>query len=367
MYKTDEACMSMAELFSPIEPVPRPWIERAEAHLSRLTKPRGSLGRLEEIATRLVAIQRTDAPSVAKKSIVVFAADHGVCAEGVSAYPSSVTAQMVLNFLAGGAAINVLARCSNAEIHVADVGVNASLADGRLISRKICPGTKNLRREPAMSSEELSAALSAGMSLAEDLCGRGTQLVAVGEMGIGNTTSASAIAAALTAELPQVVTSSGTGVCGEILEHKKKVVEDALALHFPNYRRERPAPLEVLRCVGGLEIAAMTGFALAAARQRLAIVIDGFISTAAAAIACLLAPAASDYLFAGHQSCEAGHRFLLELIGLRPLLNLDMRLGEGTGAVLAFSLIDAAAHLYREMATFSSAGVSEAIPNDVVG
>lgn len=350
-----------------VEPVSAASYERAKAHLDALTKPPGSLGQLEEIAARLVSIQQSDTPAVERKTIFVFAADHGVAAEGVSAYPSSVTAQMVSNFLNGGAAINVLARCANANIRIVDVGVNATLASDRLISRKVRPGSRNFRYEPAMSQEELGEALSVGAFVAEEAYASGVQLAAIGEMGIANTSCASAITAALTGEIADLVTSTGTGISSETLAHKKRVIQEALALHFPTYRQQRPAPLDILRCVGGLELAAMTGFVLSAARLRVATVIDGFISTAAAAVACLLQPATSGYLFAGHRSCELGHRYLLDLIGLRPILDLDLRLGEGTGAALSFSLIEAAAQIYKEMATFHSAGVSEAIAGDVVG
>lgn len=339
-----------------VEPISAEWLDRARAHLDTLTKPLGSLGRLEEIAARLVAIQRNDKPSLERKAVFVFAADHGVAAEGVSAYPSAVTEQMVLNFLRGGAAINVLARAADAQVHVVDVGVDAIFAHHSLIARKVRRGSRNLRREPAMTVEELDAALEVGRSLAKQAHMDGVRLVAAGEMGIGNTTCASAITAALSGKDAIEVTGAGTGVVGEQLARKRQVVSDALALHSCGDARE------ILRCLGGLEIAAMTGFIQTASAYRLAIVVDGFISSAAAAVACLLEPATRDYLFAGHQSHEIGHRFLLDIIGQKPLLQLDMRLGEGTGAVLAFSILEAAVRVYNEMATFTSAGVSEAIP-----
>ncbi len=337
------------------------WLTRAQAHLDALTKPLGSLGRLEEIAAQLVAIQRSNSPCVDKKAVFVFAADHGIAAEGVSAYPSAVTEQMVLNFLRGGAAINVLARAVNAEVHVVDVGVDAHLDHPGLTSRNVRRGTRSFLREPAMSAEELQSALEVGGSLAEEAHSRNLQLVAIGEMGIGNTTAASAVTAALTGKPAAQVTGMGTGVTGTTFDHKRQVVHRAIELHFPSCAQERPAPLDVLRCVGGLEIAAICGFILSATHHRIAVVIDGFISTAAAAVACSIEPAVGGYLFAGHLSQERGHRSLLELIGLKPLLDLDMRLGEGTGAVLAFNVIDAAVRIYNEMATFDSAGVSGAI------
>jgi nicotinate-nucleotide--dimethylbenzimidazole phosphoribosyltransferase len=344
-----------------VEPVSSFWYDRAKTHLDMLTKPPGSLGRLEEIAARLVAIQQTDKPTVERKAVFVFAADHGVAAEGVSAYPSEVTEQMVLNFLRGGAAINVLARAAGAEVHVVDVGVQAPLDLPGLISKKVRSGSGNLRRGPALTEQELLAALDVGRTLAEQAHAAGIQLVATGEMGIANTTAASAITAALSGKEPDQVTGTGTGIDGQKLSHKTRVVADALNLHFPSYQNQRPDSLDVLRCVGGLEIAALTGFIHTAAWRRLAIVIDGFISSAAAALACLIEPATSDYLFAGHQSHEIGHRVLLDLIGQRPLLDFDMRLGEGTGAVLTLPILEAATRIYNEMATFASAGVSEAI------
>ncbi len=344
-----------------IEPIEEKWLRHARSHLDSLTKPIGSLGTLEEIAARVVAIQQSPSPCVDRKAIFVFAADHGVTEEGVSAYPSAVTQQMVMNFLDGGAAINVLASAAQAEISIVDVGVNGDLHHAGLLARKIGRGTKNFVREPAMSFDETAAALQVGKELAEAAHSCGRQMVAVGEMGIGNTTAASVITAALTGRTAEQVTGGGTGVTGSTFVRKQQIVQAALALHFPDYRQERQEALDILRCVGGLEIAAICGFILAAARLRMAVVIDGFISTAAAAIACLIEPAARDYLFAGHLSREIGHGLLLELLGLQPLLQLRMRLGEGTGAVLAFNIIDAAVRLYNEMATFQSARVSGAI------
>jgi nicotinate-nucleotide--dimethylbenzimidazole phosphoribosyltransferase len=344
-----------------IPAVDEAWISRAQAHLDVLTKPLGSLGRLEELAARIVAIQQSTSPSVDRKAVFIFAADHGVTAEGVSAYPSAVTEQMVLNFLRGGAAINVLARQAGAEVHVIDVGVDAQLEHPGLKSRKVRRGTRNFLREPALSCEELQSALRVGAELAEEAHARDLQIVALGEMGIGNTTAASAIAAALTAQSAAQVTGLGTGITGATFDRKMSVVDGAMALHFPDRVELPPAPLDVLRCVGGLEIAAMCGFILAAARHRIAVVLDGFIATSAAALAFSMEPAARGYLFAGHLSPERGHRCLLEIVGLRPLLDLDMRLGEGSGAVLALHIIESAVRIYNEMATFDSAGVSKAL------
>jgi nicotinate-nucleotide--dimethylbenzimidazole phosphoribosyltransferase len=341
-----------------IEPLSQQWLARARARLDQLTKPLGSLGRLEDLAAQIVSIREETFADPMRKAVYVFAADHGITAEGVSAYPSEVTRQMVLNFLAHGAAVNVLAKLHQAEVNVVDVGVDADFdrVDG-LLHHKVRLGTRNMMREPAMSVDELTKALDVGLRLADDAKIKGYNLVAVGEMGIGNTTAASAITSALTREPVNRITGKGTGLNSEALTHKCLVIEAVLAKHFDNLHSN---PLDVLRCVGGLEIAAMTGFILGAARHRLAVVVDGFISTAAAAIAFAIAPQVSGYLFAGHQSEEPGHRVLLEYVGLKPILALNMRLGEGTGAVLAMPILESALSLYNQMATFESAGVSEA-------
>ena len=333
------------------------YLAEARRHLNTLTKPLGSLGRLEDLAAQWFAIRRGQVADQVSKAVYVFAADHGIAAEGVSAYPPEVTQQMVLNFLGGGAAINVLARFQQVEVNVVDVGVNADLsAHSALAYYKVRRGSRNMLREAAMSEEELAAALSVGFSLAEVAFAKGHNLIAVGEMGIGNTTAASVLTAALTGTPPALVTGRGTGLDAEGYARKCRIVEQVLSRHFT----QSIGPLEILRCGGGLEIAAMTGMILGAARHQIAIVLDGFISTAAAAIACGLAPAARPYLFAGHRSQEPGHRVLLAHLELEPILDLDMRLGEGSGAVLAMPILEGAMRLYREMATFSSAGVSEA-------
>jgi nicotinate-nucleotide--dimethylbenzimidazole phosphoribosyltransferase len=341
-----------------IESPSQQWLAKARARLDQLTKPLGSLGRLEDLAAQMVSIREETFADPMRKAVYVFAADHGVTAEGVSAYPSEVTRQMVLNFLAHGAAINVLAKAHQVEMNVVDVGVDADFdhTDG-LLHRKVRRGTRNMMREPAMSEDELTKALDVGLQLADDAKAKGYNLVAVGEMGIGNTTAASAITSALTGEPVNRITGKGTGLSSEALKRKCLVIEAVLAKHFVNLP---PNPLDVLRCVGGLEIAAITGFILGAARHRIAVVVDGFISTAAAAIAFAIAPQVSGYLFAGHQSEEPGHQVLLAYIGLKPILALNMRLGEGTGAVLAMPILESALCLYNQMATFESAGVSEA-------
>jgi nicotinate-nucleotide--dimethylbenzimidazole phosphoribosyltransferase len=331
------------------------YLNEARTHLDSLTKPLGALGRLEDLAAQWYAICQGRFPDHLHKAVYVFAADHGITAEGVSAYPSQVTQQMVLNFLSGGAAINVLARLNHADVHVVDVGVDADLSGhAGLIQSKVCRGSRNMLREAAMSEAELEAALAVGSGLAEAAYAKGINLVAAGEMGIGNTTAASVMTAALTGMPAGLVTGKGTGVESEAYAHKCRIVEAVVARHFAG----KTAPREILRRAGGLEIAAMTGLMMGAARRQIAIVVDGFISTAAAAIACGLSPEVRPCLFAGHRSQEPGHRVLLAHLELEPILDLDMHLGEGTGAVLAMPVLEAAMRIYQEMATFTSAGIS---------
>jgi nicotinate-nucleotide--dimethylbenzimidazole phosphoribosyltransferase len=354
--------MSDSNIMSTIEPPSEQWLAKARAHLDTLTKPLGSLGRLEDLAAQMVSIRRQEYTEPLRKAVYIFAADHGVTAEGVSAYPSEVTRQMVLNFLAHGAAINVLAKLHSVEMNVVDVGVDADFdrIDG-LLHRKVRRGTRNMMREPAMSSDELTEALGVGLDLADDSKARGHNLVAVGEMGIGNTTAASAITSLLTGRPAEFTTGKGTGLNTNALQHKRRVIEAVLQKHFGEAKGDTlPDPVDVLRMVGGLEIAAMTGFILGAARHGVAVVLDGFISTAAAAVAFALVPQVRGYLFAGHQSEEPGHLALLDYLELKPILGLNMRLGEGTGAVLAMPILESAMCLYSQMATFESAGVSEA-------
>ena len=344
-----------------VAPDPK-WLKQARSHLDNLTKPLGSLGRLEDIAARFIAIRNGEIDKPLKKAAYVFAADHGIVAEGVSAYPKEVTRQMVLNFLQQGAAINVLASLHDAELTIVDVGVDADFGDlPGLLQRKVRSGTRNMLHEPAMTEEEMLQALQVGLQLATRAHEKGQTLIAVGEMGIGNTTSASAITAVLTRQAPAEVTGKGAGLEKSAHEHKIRVVDAILRKHFGgNPHASEAPPVEVLRRVGGLEIAAMVGLLLGAARYRIPIVTDGFISTAAAALAYALEPRVREYLFAGHRSEEPGHRFLLEYLGLDPILTLNMRLGEGTGAVLAMPIIESALRLYSDMATFASAGVSGA-------
>jgi nicotinate-nucleotide--dimethylbenzimidazole phosphoribosyltransferase len=344
------------ETIQSIIPIDKAWLERAAGRQTQLTKPPGSLGILEEIANRLAAIRQTLRPEVYRQRIYVVAADHGVTVEGVSAYPREVTAQMVHNFLRGGAAINVLSWYGCIEVRVVDAGVDADFLDARdLIRAKILPGTANFTCGPAMTREQAIRSITIGIELARAAAAEGIELIGAGEMGIGNTTAASAITAALTQLAPEIVTGRGTGVDDAGWRRKVSAVERALAVNMPDSKDA----LDVLAKVGGAEIGVMMGLALGAAAERVPVVADGFISTSAAALAYLLCPNVRDYLFIAHRSQESGHDALIEFVGLRPLLDLQMRLGEGTGAALAMHLIGAASRLLSEMATFTEAGVSD--------
>jgi nicotinate-nucleotide--dimethylbenzimidazole phosphoribosyltransferase len=323
-----------------IEPPDEAFADRARKRQEELTKPPGSLGRLEDCAIRLAAIQRRNEPVSFGRRIVIFAANHGVTEEGVSPYPAAVTGQMVANFAAGGAAINALAKAAGADVRVVDVGV--------------LRGTRNFTREAAMTDQEMTEAIWSGMSEARSARDEGVVLAGLGEMGIGNTTAAAAVTASLTGVDPDRVTGPGTGLDESGRRHKADVVRRALALH----QLTPGDPLRVLQAVGGLEIAALVGFCLEAAASRLAIVVDGFITTAAFALAQRLAPLVSDYSFFSHLSSEPGHEVLLETMGVEPLLDLKLRLGEGTGAALAMPILGAAVSAHNEMATFAGAGVS---------
>ena len=332
---------------------------QAQARLDSLTKPIGSLGRLEEVAAHYLAI--TGNAAVPRLDPVVFTltADHGVTIEGVSAYPQSVTAQMVKNFIHGGAGVNVLARHAGASVCVVDMGVAEDLgAYAGLLNHKIAYGTRNFVREPAMSREQALQSIQIGMNLAKAACADGKNLIAVGEMGIGNTTSSAAIVSVLTGQSVERVTGRGTGVDDQHLKRKISVIEQALHLHHPS----SSDAIEVLTTVGGFEIGGMAGLMLGAAASHVPVVLDGFITGASALLAVTLEPRCREYLFASHLSQEPGHRFVLDHLRLEPLFDLRMRLGEGTGACLAVTLIDAALNIYSEMATFEEAKVSGALP-----
>ena len=338
-----------------VGPVDRRAMDAARQRQGQLTKPPGSLGRLEELSIQVAGIMGQPVPKLKHKTIIVAAGDHGVVAEGVSAYPQQVTAQMVENFIAGGAAINVLARHVDARLLVVDAGVAAEIKPRvGLVSKRIAPGTANMAKGPAMTREQAVAAIETGLTIADQELRKGADIFAIGEMGIGNTTSASAITAAITGRTPLEVTGMGTGLTEEQRRHKAEVIQRALDVNKPNGQDA----LDVLTKVGGFEIGVLTGVIVAAAAHRRPVVIDGFISSSAALVACGLKSFIRDYLIAAHLSAEQGHKAALEHMKLTPLLDLDMRLGEGTGAALGMFLVDGAARLLSEMATFSQAGVS---------
>jgi nicotinate-nucleotide--dimethylbenzimidazole phosphoribosyltransferase len=338
-----------------INPVDTDLLKQAQAKLDNKTKPLGSLGRLEEFARRFASITGALEPDTEKKVIFTFAADHGVVEEGVSAFPKEVTPQMVLNFLRGGAGINVLARHGGVDVRVVDMGVDYDFGTiPGLIDRKIARGTRNFAKGPAMLREQAIAALEVGIDLANGCKGEGVAMAGTGEMGIGNTTAASAIIAAFTGMPAEQVTSRGTGINDAALNTKILVIKQALQVNRPD-----PAdPLDVLTKVGGLEIAGIAGLIIGCAANRIPVVVDGFISTAGALIAAGMHPAIREYLFAAHESVEIGHRFMLDHLGAEPILDLKLRLGEGTGAALSMGLIEAGVKILKEMATFGEAGVS---------
>jgi nicotinate-nucleotide--dimethylbenzimidazole phosphoribosyltransferase len=334
----------------------------AAAKHNTLTKPPGSLGRLEDLGIRIAAITGALNPRLSRKRIFVVAGDHGITSEGVSAYPSKVTHQMVLNFLSGGAAINVLGRHGDVGVQVVDAGVNYDFGDAPgLIDRKIMRGTSNFARGPAMTVAQAEGSLRAGIALGVDAARRDwIDLLGIGEMGIGNTTAASAITAVLTGRSISEVTGRGTGIDDDVLERKIAAIARGIEVNHPDPND----PIGVLAKIGGVEVGMMAGIILGAASEKLPVVADGFISTSAAALAVALCPTVRDYLFIAHKSQEAGHRALIDWIGIPALLDLEMRLGEGTGAALAMHLIDASAKILSEMATFEGAGVSNK-PADV--
>ena len=347
----------LQQIVEQIEPLDAEAMRRAQERQDSLTKPPGSLGRLEELSIQIAGITGQALPRIEDKVIVTMVGDHGVTAEGVSAYPSEVTPQMVHNFLRGGAAINVLARHVGARVVVVDVGVAQELTPHpELVSRKVAPGTGNMAQGPAMSREEAIQAVEVGIDVVEGELVRGMDILGTGDMGIGNTTPSSAIVAVFTGAPVIQVTGRGTGIGDEQLQHKVDLIERALRINQPN----PDDALDVLAKVGGFEIGGIAGLILGAAAHRVPVVIDGFISGAGALIATGLAPQVRDYLIAAHQSVEVGHRLMLERLGLTPLFDLNLRLGEGTGAALGISLVEAAVRVLAEMATFAEAGVAGA-------
>ena len=336
-------------------------IKKTQERLDNLTKPQGSLGRLEELAKQIAAISRIESPQLKHKVIFTMVADHGVVKEGISAFPQEVTPQMVYNFLNGGAAINVLARHSGCRVIVVDMGVAAKLETAKYKSqdfkdKKIDFGTKNMANGPAMTKEQAIKSIESGIEVFEEVNSKEKiDIAGIGDMGIGNTTASSAIIAALSGEDPENVTGRGTGIDNAAFENKVNVIRKALSVNKPDSKD----PIDVLAKVGGFEIGGLCGVALAAARHNVPVVLDGFIATAGALLAYELCPVAKEYFIASHNSIERGHIVMLGRMGLRPLLNLDLRLGEGTGAALGVSICDAAVKILTQMATFQSAGVSE--------
>ena len=339
-----------------IKPLDKEAVAEARARQDTLTKPPGSLGRLEDLSIQLAGIQGKPIPSIKHKVVIVMAGDHGVVAEKIGNWPQEVTAQMVANFLRGGAGINAIARQVGARVIIVDMGVATNLEPNpNLLSRKIGYGTRNMALGAAMTLEQAVRSIETGIELISSEVAKGLDIIGTGDMGIGNTTASSAICAVITGKPVSEVTGRGTGLTDEQLAHKVSVIERTLAVNHP----EPTQPLDVLAKVGGFEIGGLVGLMLGAAVKRIPVVIDGFISGAAALIATALSPGLKDYLIAAHLSAESGHRVLLEHLGLKPLLNLDMRLGEGTGAALGIFLAETVAKILAEMATFAEAGVSE--------
>ncbi len=352
-------------------------LQTAQARLDSLTKPKDSLGRLEEFARRLVAITGQAMPVINKKVIFTFAGDHGVAAEGVSAFPKEVTREMVLNFIKGGAGINVLARHAGADVVVVDIGVDHDFtrdpdmppldecalggkigfghAGVAIIANKVVRGTGNMAHGPAMTRKEAEACIQTGINLAEGYVHQGYNLFGTGDMGIANTTPSSAIIAVLTGKPVAKVTGRGTGIDDDAYRNKVRIIEQAIALNKP----DPDDAIDVLAKVGGAEIGGIAGLIIGCAMNRVPVVVDGLISGAGALIAYGLEPRTKDYMFMAHNSVEQGHKAVHEKIGLQPILDLSLRLGEGTGAALAMQLIEAGLKIYKEMATFGEAGVSE--------
>lgn len=340
-----------------IEPLDNEAMNRVRNRLDQLTKPVGSLAALETMTAMLAGAQRTAQLGIPKKAVVLMAADHGVAAEAVSAYPPHVTEQMVYNFVNGGAGINVLARHAGAELVLVDVGVNADFAPELPIRHcKIRKGTGNMRYQPAMSRAEAVKAIEIGINIAHELADKGIQVIGLGEMGIGNTTVSSALTSVMLKKKPVEVTGIGTGINDNLLVHKIAVIDGAIAVNQP----DSDDCLDVLAKVGGLEIAALAGLVIAGAARRMLIVIDGFIAAAAVLAAYRLAPGVRPFLIASHLSSEPGHTEILSELDLKPVLHLNMRLGEGTGAALGMTLIDAGVKILHEMATFEEANVAVA-------
>jgi nicotinate-nucleotide--dimethylbenzimidazole phosphoribosyltransferase len=339
-----------------IKPLDKKAMDIATKRQDLLTKPRGSLGELEALSIKIAGIMASPTPTIKHKGIITMAADHGVVSEGITLYPQEVTRQMVMNFINGGAAINVLAKQIGARVIIVDMGVIGGFTGvPQLICRMIDFGTRNMASGPAMSRQQAINAVEAGIDIVEAEFQKGLDIVGTGDMGLGNTTASSAIFATCSGKPVSEVTGRGTGLSDEQLNHKIQVIEKALDINRP----DPDDPLDVLSKVGGFEIGGIAGIILGAVKNRIPVVIDGFISTAAAVLAIKMSPMAKDYLIAAHESAESGHKAMLEYLNLKPLLKLNMRLGEGTGAALGISLVEAAVRILNEMATFSEAGVSD--------
>ncbi|MDH4619008.1 nicotinate-nucleotide--dimethylbenzimidazole phosphoribosyltransferase [Brevibacillus sp. AY1] len=347
--------IKLQELLHTIEARNHEAAEQTRLHVDQLTKPLGSLGRLEELAVELAAITGESSPVVTPPGVIVFAADHGIAVEGVSAYPQEVTVQMVANMANGGAGINVFARQIGALQRIVDVGVATEVDAPGVINRRIKAGTGNMLREPAMTHDEAECSIQIGIDSAWEIFDAGAKVLIVGEVGIANTTASSAILAALTGADPDEIVGRGTGLDDAGWERKKEAVRQAISLHRP----EAAQPIDVLAKVGGLEIGAMAGAIIGAAARRVPVLLDGFIATVAALLAVRLCPNVADFLIAGHRSQEPGHAYVLKALGKEPLLDLQLRLGEGTGAAVAYPVLEAASRMVNEMATFASAGVSD--------
>jgi nicotinate-nucleotide--dimethylbenzimidazole phosphoribosyltransferase len=351
--------LGLQETIEAIQPVSPEWRLKARGYLQQLAIPPGSLGELLVLAEQLAAIKETLKPSVGKKAVITMAGDHGVVAEGVSAFPQEVTPQMVNNFVRGGAAINVLAAVAGAEVLVVDMGVAADLeqlaGEDKILSYKIDKGTANMAQGPAMTRAQAEQTLLNGIAIVGNLVRDKVELLATGDMGIGNTTASSAILSVISGQPVSEVTGRGTGISDTALENKIRVIEKAIEVNKPDYRD----PIDVLAKVGGFEIGGIAGVILGAAYYRVPVVVDGFISSAGALIAKALAPASLDYMIAAHRSLEYGHSLLLAELELNPLLNLNLRLGEGTGAALAMNVVEAAAQVICRMLTFEAAGVTD--------
>ena len=350
------------EVMGAISEIDYALMQKTQNRLDNLTKPQGSLGRLEELAKLIVGITRKEKPDFKNKVIFTLAADHGVVEEKVSAFPKEVTAQMVYNFLNGGAGINVLAKHIGARVVVVDIGVAGEIQNPKskiqnFKDKKINFGTKNFTKGPAMTREEAIKSIETGMELVEEEMPNGIDIIGTGDMGIGNTTSSSAIAAVFSQKEVEEVTGKGTGIDTETLKNKIRVIKEGLKINAP----DKNDPIDVLSKVGGFEIGGLAGIILASAAKKIPIVIDGFISGAAALVAYHLAPKSKDYMIASHCSQELGHRIILDHLGLKPILDLSLRLGEGTGACLGINIIEAAIKVLTQMATFESAKVAEKI------